>query len=91
MNKSAIVIQMIDLYYKKRGGTQCEECIELKKYAQYRLEKCPFKDKNMFCSKCSIHCYQPDKKKQNKKVMRYAGPRMLFYHPILTIRHFIGG
>ena len=50
MNKSAIVIQMIDLYYKKRGGTQCEECIELKKYAQYRLEKGPFKDKNMFCS-----------------------------------------
>jgi hypothetical protein len=26
---------------------------------------------------------------QIKQVMRYAGPRMLFRHPILTIRHFI--
>lgn len=89
MNKAAIVTQMIDLYYKKHGGVQCQECQELKSYAQYRLEKCPFKEKNMFCSQCTIHCYQPDKKAQIKQVMRYSGPRMLLYHPILTIRHFL--
>ena len=38
MNKNAIVIQMIDLYYKKRGGVQCEECVELKKYVLFKMQ-----------------------------------------------------
>ena len=25
-----------------------------------------------------------------KTVMRFSGPRMLFYHPIMAIRHLIG-
>ena len=28
-------------------------------------------------------------KKRMREVMRYAGPRMIFFHPITTIKHFI--
>ena len=42
-----------------------------------------------FCSKCKVHCYKPDMQKKIKEVMRFSGPRMLFYHPVLALRHFI--
>ncbi len=25
-----------------------------------------------------------------RQVMRYAGPRMLFYHPLIALRHLFG-
>jgi hypothetical protein len=30
-------------------------------------------------------------REQVKAVMRYAGPRMLYRHPILTLFHFLDG
>ena len=41
------------------------------------------------CRNCPIHCYKPEMKKRIQEVMRYAGPRMFFFHPITTIKHFI--
>ena len=40
-----------------------------------------------FCSQCRIHCYEKTMQKQIKQVMRYSGPRMIFYHPLLALRH----
>ena len=36
-----------------------------------------------------IHCYQSDSimRQQIKDVMRYAAPRMMFTHPILSFSH----
>jgi hypothetical protein len=36
-----------------------------------------------------VHCYKPVYREQVKVVMRYAGPRMLWRRPILTIRHML--
>ena len=36
-----------------------------------------------------MHCYQPAKREEMKQIMRWAGPRMLWRHPILTVRHLI--
>jgi hypothetical protein len=80
-----IVSQMIDLYYKKHGTSQ--EGKELKDYAALRVNKCPFIETKTFCSQCKVHCYTPVMREKIRCVMRYAGPRMLFYHPILTIKH----
>ncbi|MDY6166609.1 MAG: nitrous oxide-stimulated promoter family protein, partial [Escherichia coli] len=38
---------------------------------------------------CPVHCYQPAKREEMKQIMRWAGPRMLWRHPILTVRHLI--
>lgn len=86
-----VVDLMIDLYCKKNHKSKylCKECSELKEYVHLRLSKCPFKENKSFCSNCKIHCYEPIKREMIKKVMRFSGPRMIFHHPILAIKHVI--
>lgn len=79
---------MIDLYYKKHKNESISK-EELKEYVELRLDKCPFQENKTFCSNCKIHCYKKDMKEQIKKVMRYSGPKMIFHHPILAIKHLI--
>jgi hypothetical protein len=43
------------------------------------------------CANCPIHCYKAGPRARAKMIMRYAGPRMLFRHPYLTITHKIDG
>lgn len=83
------VEQMIRLYCRKKEGNSqlCPRCKELLEYARTRLSRCPFGDKKSTCRLCSIHCYKPDMKGRMREVMRYAGPRMLFHHPIAALRH----
>lgn len=87
-----VVNKMIKLYCNSNHNTAkddlCLTCQELNNYAFARLERCPFGENKPTCGSCSIHCYKPEKKIQIKKVMRFAGPRMLLLNPIYTIRHF---
>jgi len=53
------------------------------------MENCPFKEGKPVCSACSIHCYKPAMREGIRQVMRYAGPRMLLRHPLLTLAHFL--
>lgn len=90
-DEKRVVNKMIALYCNSNHKTThelCESCNELYKYAFTRLERCPFGENKPTCSSCSIHCYKSDMKAQIKKVMKFAGPRMLFVSPIITIRHF---
>ena len=41
-----------------------------------------------FCSNCRVHCYRSEMREEIRKVMRFSGPRMFFYHPA-AIRHVI--
>lgn len=68
-------------------GTLCEACGPLLEYADERLAKCPFGEEKTTCRECPIHCYRPAERTSMKEVMRYAGPRMLWRHPLLAIRH----
>lgn len=70
-----------------KGKELCSKCKELAEYAEFRLEKCPFKKNKGFCSFCKIHCYKPEYRAEMKKVMRYSGSRMLFTHPIFALSH----
>lgn len=83
------VEQMIRLYCRKKEGnkTLCPQCKELLVYAHTRLSHCPFGDGKPTCRLCSIHCYKAEMKEQMRKVMKWAGPRMLLYHPVAAIRH----
>lgn len=90
-----IVDLMIHLYCRKKHKTVekhhglCEECEKLRDYAAMRVDKCPFMETKTFCSNCRVHCYKPQMREEIRNVMRFAGPRMLFYHPIMAIRHVI--
>ncbi len=82
---------MIHLYCrKKHGGKElCPQCAQLDAYARARSDKCPFMETKTFCSNCKVHCYKPEMREKIREVMRFSGPRMIFHHPIMAIRHVI--
>ena len=88
-----VVSFMIALYCRKNHGSRkgelCPECRELADYAVSRSEHCPFMETKTFCSNCKVHCYKPEMREKIRKVMRFSGPRMIFYHPVMAVRHVI--
>ena len=54
-----------------------------------RLDRCRFGNRKTSCKHCPIHCYAREKRILMKEVMRWCGPRMLFYHPIIALRHLL--
>jgi hypothetical protein len=69
----------------------CPDCMELQGYAETRLDKCPFQERKTTCAHCPVHCYSPSMRERIKDVMRYAGPRMTFRHPVLAFFHLLDG
>lgn len=69
----------------------CHECQELLNYANLRLDRCRFGEAKPTCAKCPVHCYQKTRREQIRVMMRYAGPRMLWEHPIKSLRHWLDG
>ncbi len=86
-----IVKMMIEIYCKKKhkGKTLCDDCGKLLDYANSKTENCPFNETKTFCSNCAVHCYQPEMRDKIKTVMRFSGPLMVFYHPIIAFKHII--
>ncbi len=82
---------MIRLYCRKKHGGKnlCPDCAALDAYARQRSDKCPFMETKTFCSNCKVHCYKNDMREKIREVMRFSGPRMIFHHPIMAIRHVI--
>lgn len=89
--EKATVEQMIKLYCRKNHGgkTLCPACRELLEYALQRSDKCPFMESKTFCSNCKVHCYKQDMRERIRTVMAFSGPRMIFHHPVMAIRHLI--
>lgn len=83
---------MIRLYCRKNHHSKdglCGECSELNEYARLRSDKCPFMETKTFCSNCRVHCYRPEMREKIKAVMRFSGPRMIFSHPVMAVRHVV--
>lgn len=86
--------KMLAIYcqgWHQTGPALCRDCQELLHYAIERLNRCKFGGQKPVCAKCPIHCYRPDMREKVKDVMRYAGPRMIYRHPVLAIRHVMDG
>ena len=85
---------MVALYCRDHHAAPavlCPECADLDVYTRLRLEKCPYGEEKPTCANCPIHCYQPHRREQIRRVMGYAGPRMLLAHPVLAVRHMLDG
>jgi hypothetical protein len=87
--EAMIAIRCHGLHGTTRG--LCEECEGLQEYVWQRLQRCPFQVGKTTCAQCPIHCYQRTRREEIRAVMRYAGPRMLYRHPILALRHMLDG
>ena len=83
---------MVHIYCRDHHRCElCPECKGLLDYASVRLDRCRFGSEKPTCAKCPVHCYQKDRRQQVRGVMRYSGPRMLWEHPLLSIRHWVDG
>lgn len=69
----------------------CQDCYDLLDYARERLSRCPYREEKTPCARCPIHCYQPAMRERIRAVMRYAGPRMTYRHPLLAFHHLVDG
>lgn len=87
--------KMVEIYCDARhehaASALCADCQEFLDYAQTRLDKCPYGADKPTCANCPIHCYKAGPRARAKMIMRYSGPRMLFRHPYLAIRHKLDG
>jgi predicted amidophosphoribosyltransferase len=83
---------MMAIYCRDHHGQRgqlCEDCIQLLDYAEQRLANCPFGEDKPACNHCQVHCYSATQRERVKAVMRYAGPRMLWRHPLLSLYHLL--
>jgi hypothetical protein len=87
--------RMVDIWCRDKHGAgprragPCPECREFLAYAHRRLEKCPYGEDKPTCAKCPIHCYKRAQRELARDIMRYAGPRMTFRHPWLSLMHLV--
>jgi len=90
-NEKQVVGFMIALYCKGKHGSKngelCPECEAVYQYAAHRVDVCPYMATKTFCSNCRTHCYKPDVRDSIRAVMRYSAPRMLYYHPLMAVKH----
>ena len=95
IKEERIVTEMILLYCRKnhKDGLKekgvCLECKELCDYAVMRSRNCRYMEHKTFCANCKTPCYKPKMKEKIRTVMKFSGPRMLFFHPIMAIYHLI--
>ena len=78
-------------YHDGSGDELCSSCTDFLEYAETRLHKCPYGEDKPTCANCQVHCYKPARRAEAREIMRYAGPRMLLRHPLLTIAHQLDG
>ncbi len=85
---------MVQIFCRDRhhfSDDLCPECQAFLNYARLRLERCRFGENKPTCANCPVHCSQRDRREQARAIMRYAGPRILWEHPILSLRHWLDG
>lgn len=89
------IASMLRIWCRDHHGAQpradglCTECTELLAYAGQRLAKCPYGEDKPTCAKCPVHCYKRAQREKVREVMRYAGPRMLWRHPLQAMLHIL--
>jgi hypothetical protein len=87
------IAAMLGIYCQDHHGGRrqalCTDCASLLRYAQQRLDNCVFGELKQPCNHCSVHCYSKQLRPKVIEVMRYAGPRMPWRHPILGTLHLL--
>lgn len=88
----ATIAAMYRIYCREQHGARgalCAECQSDLDYCLRRIDKCPYGDNKPTCKNCVTHCYSPRMQERVRAVMRFAGPKMLRYHPLLALLHLL--
>ncbi|EDM29365.1 hypothetical protein LNTAR_23284 [Lentisphaera araneosa HTCC2155] len=85
-----VIATMISIYCRKqhcKSKNLCKDCYQLYRYSTKRLNRCPFGESKPACQYCKVHCYEKAMRQRVRDVMAFAGPRMLYQHPIMSLKH----
>ena len=85
------VRKMIELYCRHhlKEDAMPEEYQNLADYAFRRLDHCRYGEKKTACKDCLTHCYAPKEREAIREVMRWVGPRMIWFAPKDAILHIL--
>lgn len=64
----------------------CEDCRDLLLIGWRHTNHCPRMAEKTFCHHCPKPCYRKNDEERIKAVMRQSGRRLLWTHPLLSIR-----
>lgn len=67
----------------KDGTGLCASCREAVEATLERAQSCPNGHRDN-CQDCSVKCQRGEGQQRIREIMRYAAPRMLFRHPLMT-------
>ena len=84
------IMTMVKIYcakYHKAGGDLCADCQDLAEYAIKCITRCRYGEGKPACGLCPTNCFLGDSYTRIAAIMRYAGPRMLYKHPLLACSH----
>lgn len=85
--------EMIKIYCRgnkhKHTDRMCKQCGIMLEYSKDKLYKCKYADAKPTCRKCPVHCYSKEKRLMIKQIMRYSGPFMILYHPLLAFKYIL--
>jgi hypothetical protein len=90
--EQATIAAMMRIYCRDLHGGRdalCDDCARLLDYARRRLDNCPFQEDKPVCNRCAVHCYSESMRERVRAVMRYAGPRMTWRYPWLSLLHLL--
>lgn len=90
-NEKKVIALMIKMYCSKNHETAelCSECSELTQFAFQKIDNCRFGLEKPKCNHCKVHCFGAKNRDAIRTIMRYAGPRMTYRHPIMVLKHIL--
>lgn len=68
-----------------------DEYLQLADYACQRLIHCRWGNDKPTCKDCPAHCYAHEKRQKMQQIMKWVGPRMIIYSPLIAIQHIWQG
>jgi len=83
----AAMVRIYCAWHHDGADVPCATCAALQRYSHARLDACPYGADKPTCRECPIHCYKAAEREAMREVMRFAGPRMLWRRPWLSIVH----
>ena len=86
------ILKMVSIYcnrFHRPDDGVCSECRELMEYASQCISACTYGAHKPVCGRCPTNCFRDDRYARVVAIMRYAGPRMLYKHPLLALSHIL--
>ena len=84
------LLKMVEIFCNGHHGFDgelCDDCRDLSENAMACVSLCPYGAGKPVCGRCPTNCFPDGNYARIKTVMRYAGPKMLYKHPLLTAIH----